>query len=85
MEHVARHLERAANNEEPPVQFGGANDETLIEWASSTSVGVIERASDGSWRLGQPLEGIQKKSKRKSSARASPTVTADEDAEGEAC
>ncbi|KAH6985972.1 hypothetical protein BKA56DRAFT_613378 [Ilyonectria sp. MPI-CAGE-AT-0026] len=85
MEHVARHLERAASNEEPRVQFGGAHDDTLIEWASSESVGVIERAPDGSWRLGQPLEGIQNKSKRKSSARASPKATADEDAEGEAC
>lgn len=85
MEHVARHLERAASNEEPRVQFGGAHDDTLIEWASSESVGVIKPALDGSWKLGHPLKGIKVKSKRKSGAEASPEATADEDAEGEAC
>ncbi|KAF4964777.1 hypothetical protein FSARC_7376 [Fusarium sarcochroum] len=56
IEHVAIHLERVARMSEPPLTFGGAGDEELIKWASSSSVGVIER-TEGGWRICQPHNG----------------------------
>jgi len=57
MEHVAKHLEKAARGEEPPVEFGGENDTTLLEWATRPSVNVIRRDGDGRWVLNDPAEG----------------------------
>ena len=57
MEHVARHLERAAAHEEPRVEFGGADDTTLIDWASRPDVAVI-RWNAGRWELNNPLRQL---------------------------
>ncbi|KAM5372033.1 hypothetical protein ACJZ2D_007789 [Fusarium nematophilum] len=78
MEHVAIHLEHAANNEEPPVSFGGAGDEALVEWASSPSVTVIERTFQGSilgWKTCQTIKAAR--------VELSNVTTLEEDAEGE--
>ncbi|CCF45457.1 C2H2 finger domain-containing protein [Colletotrichum higginsianum] len=57
MEHVARHLERAADGKEPTVQFGGENDHSLTDWASSLAVGVIAGSRvTGEWALVNPLK-----------------------------
>jgi hypothetical protein len=57
MEHVARHLEKAALGEEPEVHFGGMADPTLNEWASSPDVGIIRRAGgEDRWEFAQPLK-----------------------------
>ncbi|KAF5017545.1 hypothetical protein F66182_10507 [Fusarium sp. NRRL 66182] len=58
MEHVAVHLERAANNEEPAVVFGGFNDNALTEWASQSSVRVIVSTPKG-WKTCQPLKAAR--------------------------
>lgn len=56
MEHVARHLERAAAGEEPLVVFGGENDSSLTEWATRADVGVVRPCGDGGgWILNNPL------------------------------
>ncbi|KAH8881537.1 hypothetical protein GQ53DRAFT_754184 [Thozetella sp. PMI_491] len=60
MEHVGRHLERAAASEEPPVEFGGPHDPTLIEWASHHEVAVIRRGATGRWELNNPLRPTAK-------------------------
>ncbi|ROT37723.1 hypothetical protein SODALDRAFT_247016, partial [Sodiomyces alkalinus F11] len=57
MEHVATHLERAAEGNGPRVQFGGDSDPTLTEWAEGDEVGVIRRNSGGEWELVNPLRG----------------------------
>ncbi|KAH7149320.1 hypothetical protein B0J13DRAFT_302817 [Dactylonectria estremocensis] len=80
MEHVARHLERAANGEEPRVQFGNAHDATLVNWAASEGVNVIHATPEGGWKLGQPLTN----SRVKLRAVSSHKTMVDEDAEGEA-
>ncbi|KAF4972898.1 hypothetical protein FSARC_641 [Fusarium sarcochroum] len=80
MEHVAVHLERAANNEEPPVVFGGANDEALTEWASDPSVRVIASTGEG-WEVCQPLKAARTELSKISSIDGG----VDEDAEGEEC
>jgi hypothetical protein len=41
MEHVAKHMDRAAQGREGKVVFGGVEDETLVEWASRGDVGII--------------------------------------------
>ncbi|KAK4212087.1 zinc finger protein ZIC 5 [Rhypophila decipiens] len=64
MEHVARHLERAAAGKEAPVWFGssfcekaceqdedGGRDRTLVEWASREDVGIIRDNEKGGWEL----------------------------------
>ncbi|KAK7415370.1 hypothetical protein QQX98_005909 [Neonectria punicea] len=81
MEHVARHLERAASNDEPPVQFGGLNDDTLIGWAASEDVKVIYRDESRGWQLCQPLKNA------KVDLKSVPgcAMDADQDAEGEDC
>ncbi|WQF77380.1 hypothetical protein CDEST_02394 [Colletotrichum destructivum] len=57
MEHVALHLERAADGREPTVQFGGENDPSLTDWASSLAVGVIKWSwVTGKWDLVNPLK-----------------------------
>ncbi|KAM0339136.1 hypothetical protein ACHAPU_011048 [Fusarium lateritium] len=80
MEHVAVHLERAANNEEPPVVFGGVNDAALTEWASQPNVRVIAPTSKG-WEICQPLKAARTEISRLSSVGEG----LDEDAEGEEC
>ncbi|OTB16624.1 hypothetical protein K445DRAFT_375251 [Daldinia sp. EC12] len=78
MEHVAKHLEKAVTGSEPPIQFGGPNDDTLIDWATRPEIAIIERGAKGKWELRNPLKH-----------GGSPTVEAtadqegDEDAEGE--
>ncbi|KAF4991207.1 hypothetical protein FGRMN_7969 [Fusarium graminum] len=85
MEHVAVHLERAANNEEPPVVFGGVNDAALTEWASQPDVRVIEPTSKG-WEMCQPLKAARTEISRLSSVGEGLDEDAEgEDAEGEEC
>ena len=79
MEHVARHLERAAMGEEPPVRFGGAEDPTLAQWAEHPSVGVTRCTADG-WELCNPLKDVHI-----SRSRVPQDVVYEEDAEGEDC
>ena len=50
MEHVARHLDRAADGQEPHVNFGGDNDTLLLQWASSPEVNIVG-LQDGKWTL----------------------------------
>ncbi|KAL6921964.1 hypothetical protein ACHAP8_003432 [Fusarium lateritium] len=80
MEHVAIHLERAANNKEPPVIFGGDNDEALTQWASQPDVRVIAATATG-WATCQPL----KAARMEISKLFDPDEGLDEDAEGEEC
>lgn len=80
MEHVAIHLERAANNEEPPVVFGGANDRALTDWASQPDVHVIVSTNKG-WEACQPLKAARTEISRLSNLNEG----LDEDAEGEEC
>lgn len=51
MEHVARHLERAAQGNEPNIDFGTHNKPSLLQWASSPMVNILQRVQDGSWVL----------------------------------
>ncbi|KAI8624413.1 hypothetical protein F5Y19DRAFT_480585 [Xylariaceae sp. FL1651] len=69
MEHVAKHLEKAAAGTEPPVQFG-ENDDTLINWATSPAIGILRRGDKGKWILQNPL---------KSTGHAILAVAKDED------
>ncbi|KAI1762016.1 hypothetical protein GGR53DRAFT_503155 [Hypoxylon sp. FL1150] len=75
MEHTAKHLEKAVNGSEPPVEFGGEHDTTLTDWATRPDVAIIENVR-GRWRLRSPLK----------SSHGVPVATMDdgeEDAEGE--
>ncbi|KFH44717.1 hypothetical protein ACRE_044670 [Hapsidospora chrysogenum ATCC 11550] len=81
MEHVARHLERAAAGKEYPVQFGGAGDPSLTDWAESPGVDVVRRVAGG-WELNSK-NSIEADSVRDSSDSGDNTL--DEDAEGEEC
>ncbi|KAK3945931.1 hypothetical protein QBC46DRAFT_444761 [Diplogelasinospora grovesii] len=70
MEHVARHLDRAASSSSEKeedvvvVVFGGEDDSTLVDWASHPDVNVIKRSGDGGgggggggeWELNDPLK-----------------------------
>lgn len=56
MEHVAKHLERAAQGAEKAVVFGGDTDLTLVDWAASRHVSVVRRDAKGAWRLCNPLK-----------------------------
>lgn len=55
MEHVARHLERAALGQEEPVAFGGPADPSLTVWATRADVAVVRPAGPGHWALNNPL------------------------------
>ncbi|KAK4241341.1 zinc finger protein ZIC 5 [Achaetomium macrosporum] len=62
MEHIAKHMERAAEGREGRVVFGGEGDPTLVGWASSKGVGIISRAAgkrseDGGGGTGREGEG----------------------------
>ncbi|KAK4122322.1 hypothetical protein N657DRAFT_672891 [Parathielavia appendiculata] len=48
MEHVAKHMDRAAQGREPRVVFGGEGDETLVDWASRADVAIIVPSSSSS-------------------------------------
>ena len=78
MEHVARHLEKAAAGEEPPVRFGGDHDPSLSAWVESPEVDVVRRVLGG-WKLNNPIKGGG------SSVHRDSEGTYDEDAEGEEC
>ncbi|KAK3370220.1 hypothetical protein B0H63DRAFT_454420 [Podospora didyma] len=61
MEHVARHLERAAAGKEVRVVFGGPGDPTLIQWAARADVAIIKKvapsaARPNGWELNNPLK-----------------------------
>lgn len=55
MEHVAKHLEKIAAGTEPSMQFGGDNDSTLVDWATSPAIGILRREAKGRWTLQNPL------------------------------
>lgn len=56
MEHVAKHLEKAATGAEDPVVFGGPADPTLMAWVTRPDVAVVrEAAAAGKWVLNNPL------------------------------
>lgn len=91
MEHVARHLEKAATGAEEPVVFGGPTDPSLMAWVARPDVAVARLvAATGEWVLNNPLRpaGEGRSAGRKRSAAAasasasspsvvvsSPTVT----------
>lgn len=56
MEHVAKHLEKAAAGAEPQMRFDGDTDNTLVEWATSPAIGILRRGENGRWTLLKPLE-----------------------------
>lgn len=77
MEHVARHLEKAAQGREAPVRFGNAGagggnqDICLVEWASRADVDIIRRKKVGGgweWELNPLL-------KRGNAAQSCATAT----------
>lgn len=55
MEHVAKHLEKAATGAEDPVVFGGPTDPTLMDWVTSPEVAVVREVDAGKWILNNPL------------------------------
>lgn len=55
MEHVAKHLEKAATGAEDPVVFGGPTDPTLMDWVTSPEVAVVRKVDAGKWILNNPL------------------------------
>ncbi|KAK8019798.1 hypothetical protein PG990_004936 [Apiospora arundinis] len=80
MEHVAKHLEKAANGHEERIVFGGHNDPTLTEWAARPDVAVIVADRTRGWILNNPLK--PEKNANKHIVR-SVINDEDEDAEGE--
>lgn len=82
MEHVAKHLEKAATGAEDPVVFGGPTDPTLMAWVARPDVAVARPvAATGEWVLNNPLrpagEGRAAGRKRSAAASASsPAVVA---------
>ncbi|GAP89563.1 putative c2h2 finger domain-containing protein [Rosellinia necatrix] len=56
MEHVAKHLEKAAAGAEPPLRFDGDTDVTLVEWATSPAIGILRREENDGWTLLNPLK-----------------------------
>ncbi|KAI1502790.1 hypothetical protein F5X99DRAFT_142727 [Biscogniauxia marginata] len=56
MEHVAKHLEKAATGAESPIKFGGEHDKTLMDWATLPSVAIITKSGNGTWELRNPLK-----------------------------
>jgi hypothetical protein len=70
MEHVAKHLEKAANGEEAQIMFGGDNDPTLMNWVLRSDVAVVKDDGPGKWALNNPL-----KPDRSAGGRAPAQVT----------
>jgi uncharacterized C2H2 Zn-finger protein len=59
MEHVARHLEKAATGAEEPVVFGGPTDPSLMRWVARPDVAVARQvAATGEWVLSNPLRPL---------------------------
>lgn len=56
MEHVAKHLEKVAVGSEPPMRFGGDDDNTLMNWATSPAIGILRKGENGRWALQNPLK-----------------------------
>lgn len=58
MEHVAKHMERAGQGQEPKVVFGGEADPTLVQWAGRTDVAIIvpRKGRERGWELKSPLQ-----------------------------
>ncbi|KAL6700696.1 hypothetical protein J3F84DRAFT_128003 [Trichoderma pleuroticola] len=57
MEHVAQqHFDNAAAGREPPVEFGGAHDTVLTEWAQRADIRIVKKTEAG-WELCEPLKG----------------------------
>ncbi|KAL7914877.1 hypothetical protein GGI35DRAFT_162608 [Trichoderma velutinum] len=57
MEHVAQqHFDNAAAGREPPVEFGGAHDTVLTEWAQQADIRIVKKTEVG-WELCEPLKG----------------------------
>lgn len=79
MEHVARHLEKAATGAEEPVVFGGPKDPSLMRWVARPDVAVARLVTaTGEWVLNNPLRpaGEGRSAGRKKSAASSPVVVA---------
>lgn len=82
MEHVARHLEKAATGAEEPVVFGGPTDPSLMRWVARPDVAVARLVTaTGEWVLNNPLRpaGEGRSAGRKksaASAASSPVVVA---------
>ncbi|KAK8090114.1 hypothetical protein PG997_005075 [Apiospora hydei] len=55
MEHLAKHLEKAASGIEQRIVFNGENHPTLVAWASRPDVAIIVPDRNGSWILNNPL------------------------------
>ncbi|KAJ8123492.1 hypothetical protein ONZ43_g575 [Nemania bipapillata] len=58
MEHVAKHLEKVAAGTEPPLPFGGNEDSTLVDWATSPEIGILRKGERGKWMLQNPLKAM---------------------------
>lgn len=63
MEHLAKHMDRAAQGGEGRVVFGGPGDDTLVEWAAREDVAIIvpkndagDQDGEGEWVLKAPLK-----------------------------
>ncbi|KAI0171600.1 hypothetical protein BJ166DRAFT_226718 [Pestalotiopsis sp. NC0098] len=56
MEHVAKHLEKAASGHEAQITFGGDNDPTLMNWVIRPDVAVVKADGHGRWALNNPLK-----------------------------
>ncbi|KAH8785063.1 hypothetical protein F5883DRAFT_402071 [Diaporthe sp. PMI_573] len=82
MEHVARHLEKAATGAEEPVVFGGPSDPSLMRWVARPDVAVARLVADtGEWVLNNPLRPAGEgrtagRKKSAASAASSPVVVA---------
>lgn len=82
MEHVAKHLEKAAAHLEEAIVFGGPGDPTLTLWAAGADVAVVvPSAAPGGWAMNNPLRP-DKVSRARCQPMAEPR-DGDEDAEGE--
>jgi len=82
MEHVARHLDKP---DEPRVVFGGDQDSTLTDWASSPSVNIVRRVGEDKWELVVPLKTTAKElvAARRPPVTHHHTHDSEEDADGE--
>ncbi|POS80554.1 hypothetical protein DHEL01_v201055 [Diaporthe helianthi] len=81
MEHVARHLDKAATGAEEPVVFGGPSDPSLMAWVARPDVAVARQVkSTGEWVLNNPLrpasDGRAAGRKKSAAAATSPVVAA---------
>lgn len=82
MEHVARHMEKAAAGEEPAKCFGFKPDQSLVDWAEMPGVDVIRRTPTG-WELCTPAR--RRASPYETSQENSQETDSNEDAEGDEC